>query len=130
MPTGTIERVFENNSKTGKRFLTVIISGKKGGVFNPKDMEFAEKNVGSVVSYDEKTTDRGFTNFENFSAPREDAQQTVTQTRPSNVGDQDRTVSMLASYAKDLVVAGKTKEEAVEIVKYLFDQFRSYKSSS
>lgn len=126
---GTIEHIFENTSKSGRVYLTVVVSGRKGGVFSQKDIaEVKSAGIGAYVSYEEESTPKGYVNFKDFKkVTQQEATMINQQQQQQQQQPNERSVTMLVSYAKDLVVSGKSKEEAVEIVKYLVDSFRSVK---
>jgi hypothetical protein len=119
---GRIDTIYENRSKsTGKLYYAVTIDGRKHSYWEEDGKSFI---AGDIVEYDavQKGEFSNLRTLKKVDPGTKDSQPAEAQ-KPA-VRRDEPAVSMLISYAKDLVTSGKTKEEAVDIVKFLVEQFR------
>lgn len=118
----TIEDFEDKKSQAGKRYTRFKTSQgwmscfEKDVIEKLKDSE--GKNVRVVVAVDKE---KGFTNIRKFLGDGNVNPEKVRDEQPKI--STDRNTSMYVAYVKDLVVAGKGLQDAINIVKQARDAF-------
>ena len=117
-------------TKAGKDFMRFKTSDGWMSCFNSVAFKELEKNVGKSVAVDiiesvineGEENERIFKNITKFYESVEDGKVDAPVVKmSSNTGN--RNTTMYVSYVKDLIVAGKTPDEAVRIVKAIRKEF-------
>ena len=122
----------DKKTQAGKRYTRFKTNEGWMSCFDKKSCEDLKEQEGNTVSCD-VTEQNGFNNIKKFLGERSEDEETESN-EPSQekksgsvpvMGKSESfPVSMKVSYAKDLIVAGKTQEEAVKIVKALEEAFK------
>jgi hypothetical protein len=87
---GTIEQVFENESKNGQKYMTVQIGGERYSVWDHK--YFDQMQQGAEIEYDFRQSG----NFRNITEVRAPQQAEPTENGPTYHNGRDRQITRLS----------------------------------
>ncbi|MFA6077393.1 MAG: hypothetical protein WC735_04970 [Candidatus Paceibacterota bacterium] len=119
----------DKKTQAGKRYTRFKTNEGWMSCFDKKSCEDLKEQEGNTVSCD-VTEQNGFKNIKKFlgeageSEDNEPSEEKKSQDKPVISKFDSFPVSMKVSYAKDLIVAGKSQIEAVKIVKELEEAFK------
>jgi hypothetical protein len=119
----------DKKTQAGKRYTRFKTNEGWMSCFDKKSCEDLKEQEGNTVSCD-VTEQNGFKNIKKFlgeageSEDNEPAEERKVSHEPVISKNESFPASMKVSYAKDLIIAGKSQEEAVKIVKALEEAFK------
>ena len=122
----------DKKTQAGKRYTRFKTNEGWMSCFDKKSCEDLKEQEGNTVSCD-VTEQNGFKNIKKFLGEAGESEESEdkepAQEKKSSVGAvmrnfNDFPVSMKVSYAKDLIIAGRTPEDAIKLVKELVEAFK------
>lgn len=108
--------------KTGNKYFLIETEMGKLSSFDKDIVAELQKFIGKSVKITYAVTSQGFMNLKSFIADEPVKEEKIEEKKEDK---QSRMASISASYVKDLVVAGKSVDEAIEIVKKAFAAFNT-----
>lgn len=108
-----LEKIEQKTAKSGSAYLQLGIDGKSYNYFGT----LGDIKLGDEILCEFETKGK----FTNLKAIEKVINQQIMQPQASN--EQNKNTTMYVSYVKDLVVSGKSLEEAIKIVKEAIKEF-------
>ena len=107
-----LEKIEQATARTGQTYNKLTIDGKNYNFWG----EIKDLKVGDEVLCEFETKGK-FTNLKGIDKV------TTQKMQPQASNEQNKNTTMYVSYVKDLVINGKTAEEAIEIIKKAKKEF-------
>jgi len=125
-----IKGISVKEGKTGNKYFSIETDQGAVTCFEKKITDELQKHVGQKVKVEIAENERGFRNLRRFLGVADNSE-VVSQPKEKEKTDNEqfaearaeKNKSMYVAYVKDLVVAGKPVEEAIDIVKYTIRAF-------
>jgi hypothetical protein len=112
--------------KSGNKYFSIETDKGTVTCFEKAITDELQKNVGKRVKVEIVANERGFKNLRKFlgvAAEAQAEQPAAAKAETFAEARAEKNKSMYVAYCKDLVIAGKSVEEAVDIVKFIIKSF-------